>query len=389
MNLAANKIMTTEALLQNIAQVSSDFAQIRHERQTRRALHLEDFEKIKDAGYLLLTVPEEMGGLYVNLKESVRPICEVLRTLAQGDSSVALVSAMQPAVLANWLEHKTVPNQYQSKWDAQRTQIFEGVLHHGHRWGTITSEPGSGGDIAKTKAMALKSKTNAEYYLNGQKHFGSGSGIASFMVTTALAEDDNVVDTFFLDMRNVPWDGSQGVQLLAEWDGHGMTSTQSHGMMFTNFPVHRMAWQNDFATATKPGSIMGPATFTAVITGIVQIAVKTARVSILKNADTLRPYDKVEWTKIENNAWLVNQAYEGMLRDIETNDTPAIGKAKLAVAELADSIMNRICRVVGGGSFARKSPFGFWGQDVKALGFLRPPWPLAYDQLWDSIVDAK
>ena len=148
-----------------------------------------------------------------------------------------------------------------------------------------------------------------------------------------------------------------------------------------------MAWQNDFVKATKPGSIMGPATFTAVITGIIQIAVKTARTSILKNIDTLRPYDKVEWTKIETDSWLLDQAYKGMLRDIETNDAPATGKAKLAVAELADSIMNRICRVVGGGSFARKSPFGFWGQDVKALGFLRPPWPLAYDQLWDGIAD--
>ena len=27
-------------------------------------------------------------------------------------------------------------------------------------------------------------------------------------------------------------------------------------------------------------------------------------------------------------------------------------------------------------------PFGQWAQDVKALGFLRPPWGLAFDQMF-------
>jgi hypothetical protein len=37
--------------------------------------------------------------------------------------------------------------------------------------------------------------------------------------------------------------------------------------------------------------------------------------------------------------------------------------------------------VLGGGTFSRSSPFGFWLEDVRALGFLRPPWGLAYEQL--------
>jgi hypothetical protein len=46
--------------------------------------------------------------------------------------------------------------------------------------------------------------------------------------------------------------------------------------------------------------------------------------------------------------------------------------------------MSRICKVVGGGSYHRRSPFGHWYEDVRALGFLRPPWGLAYDRLIDS-----
>jgi hypothetical protein len=141
--------------------------------------------------------------------------------------------------------------------------------------------------------------------------------------------------------------------------------------------------------STKPGSIMGPAAFTAVITGIIEVAVDTARKAVLKDATALRPYDKMEWTKIETDFWVLQQAYAGMIVQIETSSQPSVAKAKLAVAEIAESIMTRICRVVGGASFARTSPYGYWAQDVKALGFLRPPWPLAYDQLWDEISAIK
>jgi hypothetical protein len=39
---------------------------------------------------------------------------------------------------------------------------------------------------------------------------------------------------------------------------------------------------------------------------------------------------------------------------------------------------------MGGGTFARQSPYGFWFEDVRALGFLRPPWGLAFDTLYDA-----
>jgi hypothetical protein len=50
-------------------------------------------------------------------------------------------------------------------------------------------------------------------------------------------------------------------------------------------------------------------------------------------------------------------------------------------AQLAESCLGRLCRVLGGGTFSRRSPIGNWFEDVRALGFLRPPWGLAYDSL--------
>ena len=91
-------------------------------------------------------------------------------------------------------------------------------------------------------------------------------------------------------------------------------------------------------------------------------------------------YEQVEWSRAEVEAWMVQQAYEGLLGAIEAdNDVPRTGRlAKLAIAELAESVLSRICRVMGGSSYSLNSPFGFWLEDVRALGFLRPPWSLAH-----------
>lgn len=377
--------MQPEAILENVAKIAAEFAVNRRERQLRRNLDPADFKKIADAGFLLIGVPEAMGGIWQDAPRSTRPVSEILRTLAKGDPSVALVSSMHSAVLNFWLSQPEAPEPYAEAWREQSRYVAQTALD-GHFWGTITSEPGSGGDVAKSRAVAKK-QTDGSYRISGQKHFGSGSGVTSFMITTAVPEGEQTAETFFLDMRGVPWDGSAGVKLVAEWDGHGMIATQSHAFDFTDFPATRMAWPN------MTGAVFGgaPAIFTAVVVGTVQSAVEAARAQIMRKKDQLRPYEEVEWARVEQEAWTINQAYEGMLRAVETRGPDSrfdTLMAKLSIAELAESVTQRICRVVGGGSFSRTSHFGAAFEDVRALGFLRPPWALAYDNVLPQIEQA-
>jgi len=53
-----------------------------------------DFEQLAAAGFLLSCLPVEYGGVWESHDRSLRSVCELLRELAHGDSSVALVSAM-------------------------------------------------------------------------------------------------------------------------------------------------------------------------------------------------------------------------------------------------------------------------------------------------------
>ena len=130
--------------------------------------------------------------------------------------------------------------------------------------------------------------------------------------------------------------------------------------------------------------------FAAIVVGIVETAIGTARQQLQRKRDSMLAYEQTEWARVEIEGWLIQQAYEGMLRSVEQagsgNRETRLGKA--AVAELAESIMLRICKVVGGGSYSRHSPHGFWLEDVRALGFLRPPWGLAFDQIFQGSWDA-
>jgi alkylation response protein AidB-like acyl-CoA dehydrogenase len=205
------------------------------------------------------------------------------------------------------------------------------------------------------------------------------------MITTATAADGGGPAFFVIDVRGRPWDGSAGMQLVAPWDGMGMAATQSHAMRLDACPAVRMAWDGPIEDITVPAGPLVATLFTAVVLGVLDEAIRTAKTTLAPRAERLRPFETVEWTRAELEHWLATQAYEGALTAIERGEAGAALhaalRAKTAVAELAESALQRLTRVIGGGTFSRRSPFSAWFEDVRALGFLRPPWGLAYDNL--------
>ncbi|HVB15473.1 MAG TPA: acyl-CoA dehydrogenase family protein, partial [Stellaceae bacterium] len=301
---------------EKIRAISGEFAADRRERQRRRELAPADFARLREAGFPLTGVPVDQGGVWESLSRSARPICDMLRVLAHGDSSVALVCAMHPSVLNFWIATPEVPAPFAKAWEEQRRSIF-GSVCEGAWWGTIASEPGASGDLSKSKATARREPSDGGYRLSGQKNMGSGSGITSFMITVAIPEGEATPDLFVLDMLKVPWDGSAGVTLTAAWDGQGMTATQSHAMSFKDYPATRIAWPGQLASIIGALGGLVQCCFTAVIVGVAEIALDTAREQVARRRDELRAYERLEWARAELEGWLIAQAYEGMLRAIE------------------------------------------------------------------------
>ena len=100
-----------------------------------------DFDLLRDAGLLRLAAPREAGGLWESADSSARRACEFYRRLASADPSVVLLSSMHPSVIAFWL---VPPDSSRPDWEEQRHEAFASAVA-GEKWGTIPSEPGSGG----------------------------------------------------------------------------------------------------------------------------------------------------------------------------------------------------------------------------------------------------
>lgn len=369
--------------------IADDWRSERSERFARTQLDPADFGRLRDAGLTLLPVPVEHGGRWVDVASSVRPICDALRALAAGDPSPTLVAAMHPAVLAFWLTNEAddCPD-----WSEQRSAVVASAAA-GAQWGTVTSEPGSGGDVTRTRSVAEPLSDGDDldipggrFAITGDKHFGSGTGVCSFMFTTAVPVGEEQPAAFFLDTRGLVDGGDvPGFSVAREWDGVGMAATQSHAVRLEGCRAIRLAWPGELDALTRGAGGMNMALFTAVVLGVLDEAVAAAGDRIRPRVDSLRPYEQVEWARVLGDHWLAEQAYEGVLRTLATGDATAgvvAGlRGKTAVAELAEQAMLRIGRVVGGGTFSGSSPFSSWFEDVRALGFLRPPWGLAYDGL--------
>lgn len=382
------RTVSPQELLGAVETLAARWRGERRERQARRHLEPADFEELRAAGLWSSVVPEAMGGIWRDEQTSARHVCEALRRLGAADPSVALVASMHPAVVAFWL---TNPDPEQPEWEDQRDAVLA-TAAAGEQWGTITSEPGSGGDISRTRAVAVpyegsSSLPGRTYTVTGDKHFGSGMGVTDWMMTTALPEGESEPAIFALDVRDRPWDGSAGLELLGEWDGMGMTATQSHAMRLEAIPAVRFGRDDPLDAIASAANPVILSLFTAVILGVLDEAIAASRERLRAKPD-LRPYEQVEWARAEQDHWLARQAYEGVLRAVETEETPsavhAALRAKQAVADLAEDILRRLCRVHGGGTFSRRSPFAHWFEDVRALGFLRPPWALALDQLFTT-----
>ncbi len=379
-------MLHAQDLLANTREIAHRLAADRRQRQQRRALDPADIAALKEIGLHLSAVPEEHGGWWQGRQKSLRVQCDTLRRLAQGDASLALVATMHPSVLTFWRDPDP-PATGLAAWEAQKREVF-GTVIDGGWWGTITSEPGSSGDIAQTRACAVKADGGPHAFrISGEKHFGSGTGGTTHMVTTARRPDADAPDWFYLDVRNVAWDGTAGMALKAAWDGHGMAATNSHAFIFTDYPATRMAWPGSWREVAEGTAGAGTLANIAPFVGIIEAAMRHMREEFVRRdhrPENFRAFEKVEWATAHREAWLLYQAYDGALAAIERNGRGwhEAALAKMNIAVLAESILTRLCRIAGGGSYARHSPLGFWFEDVRAAGFLRPPWALAHDGLF-------
>jgi len=218
---AAPSLLSQETVLERARELRDRFAPRAAEHDRSGAFPFENFEALRDAGILNLTVDAKYGGPGLGLETA----CRAVSTIAEGEPSTALVWAMHliyhalPAITGRWNApvHEMMCREALAGIALVNVQRVEPEL------GT----PSRGGMPATTAV-----RTADGWRLNGHKLYSTGSPLLRFFVTWAKTDEPEPRTGWFCVPRETP-----GLEIVETWDHMGMRATGSHDLLLRDVDV--------------------------------------------------------------------------------------------------------------------------------------------------------
>ena len=230
----ATLLETEQQALAVAQELAQRFAATASERDSERLLPFAEMDALAQSGLLAITVPEEYGGLDV----SNATLAEITATLAQADGSIGQISPNDFYIL----EALRVDGS-----EDQKRYFFARALA-GDRFGNALSERG-------TKTVGHYdtriTRDGPGYRINGRKFYSTGVLFADWVTVFALDEVDKLVMAF------VP-KGTEGIEIIDDWDGFGQRTTGSGTTVLNNVYVnadHVVLHHKGFERPTTIGSV--------------------------------------------------------------------------------------------------------------------------------------
>jgi alkylation response protein AidB-like acyl-CoA dehydrogenase len=335
-----------------------------HDREN--TFPLENYEELRETGYLTLTVPEELGGGGASLTDLVL----AQERLAMGDGSTALAVNMHVSPIGQW------SSIWRDTGDERLERLLRGVAAGEIVWASLTAEPGVANNLMDATTVAAK--VDGGFRIDGRKIFCTNSVAATNFSFSARYDDPETGLRLGLFQAAKDCDGFTFVQT---WDTLGMRGTQSNDLVMENafVPdealVHSLPIGHLDATILKSVFCWAMPTFGAVYLGIAAGAMEWARQAVLQRGrqgdvlvqasfahmemllETARAVLWRHCQEVESGAFLSLGVQEGFAR---------AGLAKVVATNNAVEIVRHVVDVVGGAAFTRKLPVERMWRDVQA-----------------------
>ncbi|GAB4329988.1 MAG: acyl-CoA dehydrogenase family protein [Dehalococcoidia bacterium] len=349
----------------------------------------ENFEELREAGFLTLTVPKSHGGQELSLTDFLR----IQETLAAGDGSTALALNMHLVRFGSEREAHAYPLHW---FD----ELCRGARDHGRLCNTIATEEGLGSPAGGGLPDTLATPVDGGWVLEGRKSFATLSPLLWYFITLARIDGpDGPEIANFMVLRDDP-----GLEIVETWDALGMRATGSHDVVFNRLflPADRLLGKRRPGEPDRRGGA-GFAWFAlgvaATTIGVAQAArdyaVAFARTRTPNTNRTIKEYPgvrmriaRIDLLLQRSRALLYDAAaaWEGRLEGgMPPRDRVAVAKVEVlnACIEAAELAM----RVVGGVSLHRSRPLERYFRDVR-VGLHNPPLEdRALEQLARSALD--
>jgi SfnB family sulfur acquisition oxidoreductase len=210
----AARIASDVEALETARRLGAQFAATAAARDAERRLPFAELDAVAQSGLLAIAVPAQYGGLDV----SNAVLAEVTAILAEADGSIGQIPQ----------NHFYILEALRTDGSEEQKRYFFGRALAGDRFGNALSERG-------TKTVGHYNtrivRDGPGYRINGQKYYSTGVLFADWVTVFALDEEDRLVMAF------VP-KGTEGVEIVDDWDGFGQRTTGSGTTILKNVYVH-------------------------------------------------------------------------------------------------------------------------------------------------------
>jgi len=334
----------------------------------------ENFEDLKQAGYIKLTVPKIYGGDEISLYELVL----AQERLARGDGSTALSVGWHIGLMLHYRHIQVWP-------EALFKQLCEDVVKNGVMINHYSSERNTGSPTRGGRPETIAKKTNGGWLLSGRKIFSTLSPILDRFIVTAYMEDLGQIGHFYVQKQ-------PGVSIEETWNTLGMRATGSHDVILDSVfvPEEAYAPTSDKWSSDGNGWLLHiPACYTGIAFAARDFALDYARhyqPNSLQTPISELPHIQQKIAQMEEELILARTLlYSTADRwDRQPHERiqlqPELGLAKKVAINSANRVVDLAMRIVGGASLSRTLPLERWYRDVRA-GLHNPPMEDAVDRM--------
>src|SRR5919108_3196661 len=354
------------------ATLADEFAPRAAQHDEEEAFPHKNYPRLRESGYSILTIPEELGGLGASMLQRLK----AQERLAQGCGATALAINMHFNAISLLVDFwRTFRDP---KVEAKLRQIAAGRLI----CGGSASEPDNAVPVLRPRATARR--VDGGWLVNGRKIFGTQSIALDLFFSEATWTDNpqgETILTFLVPPRDTP-----GLVFKDDWHTMGMRATASRSTELKDAFVPESAVMLQRKTFTRGGItnlfLRAPFTIGAPYIGIA-IAARNFVVEFMRERPRFplkKPMSHMPsvYNKVGEMDMLIETARAVMWKaaaEAEREDPQSWGRksvaARMVAIENSVRVVDLALRAVGGQAYFKRLPLERLFRDVRA-GLFHP-----------------
>ena len=207
---------------------AADFATRAAEHDREGTFPTENFEAMKQSGFLAAPVPEEFGGLGLF---SIHDMGVGLSRLARGDGSCAIAANMH--LTSVWTMHRLL-RMVRAGAEGPPQAILEGLMKGIAARAIVVAVPATEAGTTVRYPRTEVVPAPGGYVLNGHKIFGTLSPFATLFFSSArLADGDGGYESVLVMLGR----DTEGVEVKDNWDAIGMRASGSNDVIYRDVRI--------------------------------------------------------------------------------------------------------------------------------------------------------